>query len=324
MPGPTQDAEEKPIPHPDPEAPDPVELLSSVLEILAANSVYSWVWVIPENRVLLSHPSLASLFAVDPEEAAAGLPIETFFEAIHEEDRERVTEAFENAVASGEECSADYRVLGVDGRLRWVAMRGRAEYDGEGAPLRFPDVLIDITERKQAEERLALQNAVTRLLVEPRPLEDVIPEVLRSMGQGLQGSFGAYWRVDEAAGELRCEWVWRDSERLAEDLRARQSRHPLRARCRVAGARLADGRAGVGRRPALRQKLPAYAGRGRRRSRKRSDLPGLRGDRGVWSHGVLQPPHTDAGSRAPADRGRARGSRRPVRRASADGGWKAA
>lgn len=218
MPGPTQDAEEKPIPHPDPEAPDPVEVLSSVLGILAANSVYSWVWVIPENRVLFSHPSLASLFAVDPEEAAAGLPIETFFEAIHEEDRERVTVAFENAVASGEECSADYRVLGADGRLRWVAMRGRAEYDGEVAPLRFPVVLIDITERKQAEERLALQNAVTRLLVEPRPLEDVIPEVLRSMGQGLQGSFGAYWRVDEAAGELRCEWVWRDSERLAEDL----------------------------------------------------------------------------------------------------------
>ena len=39
-----------------------------------------------------------------------------------------------------------------DGGIRWVAARGRCERDAAGQPTRFPGVVVDVTERRQAEE----------------------------------------------------------------------------------------------------------------------------------------------------------------------------
>ena len=47
---------------------------------------------------------------------------------------------------------AEYRLTQADGSLRWVIARGRCEHDAAGRPLRFPGVVVDITERKRAEE----------------------------------------------------------------------------------------------------------------------------------------------------------------------------
>lgn len=136
-----------------PNSADP-GILAEASEALAAGSIYSWVWEIPENRFFVTHAALAHLFAVDPEKAAGGLPVETFAKAIHDEDREQVMEAVEKAVAEGAEYAADYRVIDAEGRLRWVAARGKVEYSPDGQPLRLPGVFMDVTERKRAEETL--------------------------------------------------------------------------------------------------------------------------------------------------------------------------
>jgi len=49
-----------------------------------------------------------------------------------------------------------HRVLHVDGAYRWVESTGRVEMDKTGKPVRFAGVLLDITERKQAEEARGL------------------------------------------------------------------------------------------------------------------------------------------------------------------------
>ena len=131
-----------------------LEILARASEALAAGSVYPWVWEISEDRVFVTHAALARLFDLDPEEASEGLPIESFARAIHDEDRERVMEAVERSVENGGEYAADYRVIDALGELRWVAVRGEAEYSPEGQPLRFTGILIDVTERKRAEEAL--------------------------------------------------------------------------------------------------------------------------------------------------------------------------
>jgi PAS domain-containing protein len=45
---------------------------------------------------------------------------------------------------------------------RWVQASGRCHFDASGRPVRFPGVLIDIDERKQAEERLQRSEAQAR------------------------------------------------------------------------------------------------------------------------------------------------------------------
>jgi PAS domain S-box-containing protein len=78
---------------------------------------------------------------------------ETMLSLIHADDRKirdaKVAEAF----AKREDLEVEYRIIRPDGELVWIVVRGRAEYDAEGQPIRAMGVSADITQRKRAEER---------------------------------------------------------------------------------------------------------------------------------------------------------------------------
>jgi PAS domain S-box-containing protein len=123
------------------------------LALSAAEMVGTWVWDVPANRIT-ADPGYARLFSVEPEAVARGLPIEALLPAIHETDR-LATEVAINRALAGEQdghFEAEYRVMLRDGGYRWVAARGRCERDAAGHPARFSGVVVDITERRLAEE----------------------------------------------------------------------------------------------------------------------------------------------------------------------------
>ena len=66
----------------------------------------------------------------------------------------------------------------------------------------------DITERKQAEQRLRAQYTVTQLLAEAVTLEEVTPKILQTVCEFLLWDLGALWSIDREAGVLRCVEVW--------------------------------------------------------------------------------------------------------------------
>jgi PAS domain S-box-containing protein len=72
-------------------------------------------------------------------------------------DSERIEAAVQTALDRGE-CffETEYRWRRPDGDVRWHMVRAEAQRDAHGSPTQFVGVLVDITERKQAEERLAL------------------------------------------------------------------------------------------------------------------------------------------------------------------------
>jgi two-component sensor histidine kinase len=49
---------------------------------------------------------------------------------------------------------SEYRVVWHDGSVHWLATRGLFLYDDQGVPARLIGIVMDITERKQAEEQL--------------------------------------------------------------------------------------------------------------------------------------------------------------------------
>jgi PAS domain S-box-containing protein len=121
--------------------------------ILRANEVGTWTWDIVPNKVA-ADPNMARLFGVTPEDAAGG-PIENYFSAIHPSDRERVSDAVAKALEGpNDRYEVDYRILKQDGTISWLIARGIVERDPEGKPKYFPGVVIDITERKTAEQQL--------------------------------------------------------------------------------------------------------------------------------------------------------------------------
>ncbi len=75
---------------------------------------------------------------------------------LHPEDRERVIKDTEAAMAVGRETDYEYRIVVRNGMERWVHDRGQFVLDKNGKPFCWQGVMIDITERKLAEARLAV------------------------------------------------------------------------------------------------------------------------------------------------------------------------
>ena len=90
-------------------------------------------------------------------------------------------EAYERAIAGGPRYDVDYRVLRPDGEIRYVHSEADVTWDADGRPLRMFGVLQDITERKQAEERLIrYRDSLERLAREQEALRRVATLVARA------------------------------------------------------------------------------------------------------------------------------------------------
>ncbi|MEB0223729.1 hybrid sensor histidine kinase/response regulator [Pseudomonas sp. 10S4] len=113
----------------------------------------SFVWDI-ETNVLSGDERFACTFSYPAEHKLADLPSSIAESRIHPDDRSWVQEQVDQAVKSGAPYNAEYRVLRPDGSYLWVLASGCCEFNEQGKPFRFPGVLIDIHERKTAEESL--------------------------------------------------------------------------------------------------------------------------------------------------------------------------
>ncbi|HET6388539.1 PAS domain-containing protein [Hyphomicrobium sp.] len=115
----------------------------------------AWEWQIDKNKIL-GDPRFAALYGLKPEDAANGVSPGLFFSIIHPEDQTRIRLAIGGILRGAEVFSKEYRILLPNRRMRWVHARGRCHYDENDRPVRFNGVLVDITERKIAEERLRI------------------------------------------------------------------------------------------------------------------------------------------------------------------------
>ena len=89
--------------------------------------------------------------------------------------------------------------------------------------------IIDITERKQAEKRRAMEYAVTRVLAGSQTLAEAIPRIIGTICVTLQWHCGARWVQDKDAGVLRCHEYWGvDSPEIQEFL-VENSKHTMEA-----------------------------------------------------------------------------------------------
>jgi PAS domain S-box-containing protein len=147
-----------------PSAPEPVFAGELILEGLqrrlnsataAAGAAGAWEWDVERGEVHFD-ARLAALYGLDPDEAAAGLPTESFFAAIDAADAPRIRIAVAGMLHGAEVFHKSFRLLGADGILRWVEAHGRSLNDENGRPVRFSGVLVDITARRRVEEHLRI------------------------------------------------------------------------------------------------------------------------------------------------------------------------
>jgi PAS domain S-box-containing protein len=108
-------------------------------------------------------PQVRALLGYAPDEwlAQPGL----FSRLLHPDDRERVAREVEAVIASGEPFVSEYRMLSRAGRVVWVHDEAVTVRDAHGDPLYVQGFLLDVGERRRAEEErerlLAAERAAT-------------------------------------------------------------------------------------------------------------------------------------------------------------------
>jgi PAS domain S-box-containing protein len=75
-----------------------------------------------------------------------------FFKLLHPEDRLRISEAVAAHLQARVELETEFRLLHTSGEYRYCIARGKAQWNGQGRPVRMSGIVSDITERKRAEE----------------------------------------------------------------------------------------------------------------------------------------------------------------------------
>ncbi|MEZ0603649.1 response regulator [Paraburkholderia sp. IW21] len=96
----------------------------------------------------------ARTFAFPLEEATKGVERNAATQVIHPDDQALNDRLTLEAMRTGQPFRAEYRIRRRDGDYMWVQANGQCEFNEQGEPTRFPGVLIDIHERKIAEQSL--------------------------------------------------------------------------------------------------------------------------------------------------------------------------
>jgi light-regulated signal transduction histidine kinase (bacteriophytochrome) len=73
---------------------------------------------------------------------------------IHPDDQQRAVQTVQDAARNETELNVEWRVIDKDGTQRWLMSRGQPLRNSDGQAVRFIGTVLDITERKQAEEQL--------------------------------------------------------------------------------------------------------------------------------------------------------------------------
>src|SRR3954451_16483190 len=120
---------------------------------LSAGNMGSWDWDLTTGTIVWDEGQHA-IYGVPPGNFA--IPPEHFKALIYPDDWELLQTGMNTLLERGEPHRAEFRVRRPDAEVRWCASTAAATRDDAGKVVRISGVTMDITERKEAEERQAL------------------------------------------------------------------------------------------------------------------------------------------------------------------------
>ena len=151
--------------------------------------VGSWELDLVTNALIWSD-EIYRIFEVDPAQFVASY--DAFLGLIHPDDRVAVNAAYTDSVRNRIPYTLEHRLLFPDGRIKYVLEQSATSYAADGRPLRSVGTVQEITERKEAEEKIRELNVGLERRVAERTSE-------------LQGSQQALMNIVEDLNEKSAE-----------------------------------------------------------------------------------------------------------------------
>jgi len=104
--------------------------------------------------------------------------------------------------------SYEIQLVMRDGRVRHTIFHKATFQAPDGQLAGLIGTIVDITERKQSEQREAIENAVARFLGSADSLPDALRGIMQVMCERLDWACAARWTLDEANNRLHCAETW--------------------------------------------------------------------------------------------------------------------
>jgi PAS domain S-box-containing protein len=112
----------------------------------------SWAWS-PDQDIRYWSEECYRVLSFDPQD---GLPrLDEFVQRIHPDDQPGFRELIQTAIREKAEWEADYRIVHLDGRVRDIHVVGHPVLSTSGHLVEFVGTVIDVTERRRAEQERA-------------------------------------------------------------------------------------------------------------------------------------------------------------------------
>lgn len=162
----------------------------------------TWDWDMQMNTVTWSDGQFA-IMGLEPNECQPSYEI--WLNSVHPDDLAQTEIALQQAMLQRIEYHQEYRTLWADGSLHWTEARGQFIYNAQGQPTHMIGVLIDITERKQAEqerERLLERERIARTQVEFAQRQLTALFETSPIGIGLLDANQRFIAINEALAQI--------------------------------------------------------------------------------------------------------------------------
>jgi PAS domain S-box-containing protein len=134
--------------------------------------------------------------------------------AVHPDDRERISHVFAQALRSGTVYETEYRLRRHDGEYRHMTVRGVPVLEPGGRVREWIGSCTDMTERKRAEEEarqsqreLALKTRFATIFL-TLPEREIFAAVLDAVLEHTQSPEGIFGYIDEAGALVFPIWTW--------------------------------------------------------------------------------------------------------------------
>jgi PAS domain S-box-containing protein len=187
---------------------------------LAAGQMGSWEWDPVDGRFVWDDGQYR-IFGVDP--ASFDLTVDNVRALIHPEDWKHLQDAIKPAAPNTPSFQSEFRVCRPNGELRWCIGTAVASVDATDNVVRISGVTVDITDRKEAEERQVLlarevdHRARNALALVQSIVRLTRSEDIKSYTAAVDGRIGALARAHTLLAQSR--WQGADLARLlAEEL----------------------------------------------------------------------------------------------------------
>ena len=160
----------------------------SLVEAQRISHLGNWDWNVATGELYWSD-EVYRVFGVEPQEFAA--TYDAFLASVHPEDRQMVAVAADRALADPDvDYAVECRIVCPDNSQRVVHVRGLVTFDQTGRPVRMVGTVQDITERKEAEQKL--RDALAKI--------ETLKDRLRAENVYLQEEIKATHGLDEIVG----------------------------------------------------------------------------------------------------------------------------